>query len=61
MRWISWITFVVGVWVSAAPFALGYSGMFQATASDVIVGILIAASSCGWHSRLTQFGGAIGP
>ena len=45
MRWISWITFVVGVWLIAAPFALGYSGMFQATASDVIVGMLIAASS----------------
>ena len=45
MRWISWITFVVGLWFIAAPFALGYSGMFQATASDVIVGMLIAASS----------------
>lgn len=45
MRWISWVTFVVGLWLIAAPFALGYSGMFQATASDVIVGLLIAASS----------------
>src|SRR3990170_1190996 len=45
MRWISWITFVVGLWFIAAPFALGYSGTFQATASDVIVGLLIAASS----------------
>lgn len=45
MRWISWITFVVGLWLIAAPFALGYSGMFQAIASDVIVGMLIAASS----------------
>ena len=45
MRWISWITFVVGLWLIAAPFALGYSGTFQATGSDVIVGLLIAASS----------------
>ena len=45
MRWISWITFVVGLWFIAAPFALGYSGTFQATAGDVIVGLLIAASS----------------
>ena len=45
MHWISWITFVVGVWFITAPFSLGYSGTFQATASDVIVGMLIAASS----------------
>ena len=45
MRWISWVTFVVGIWLIAAPFALGYSGTFQAATNDVGVGVLIAASS----------------
>jgi hypothetical protein len=45
MRWISWVTFVVGVWLIAAPFALGYSGTFPAAANDIGLGVLIAASS----------------
>ena len=45
MRWMSWITFVVGLWLITAPFALGYSGTFSAAASDIIIGVLIAASS----------------
>lgn len=45
MRWISWVTFVVGVWLIAAPFALGYSGTFQAATNDVGLGVLIAAWS----------------
>jgi hypothetical protein len=45
MRWISWVTFVVGLWLIAAPFALGYSGTFQAASNDVGLGVLIVASS----------------
>jgi hypothetical protein len=45
MRWIPWFMFVVGLWLTAAPFALGYSGTFQAATNDVGLGVLIAASS----------------
>jgi SPW repeat-containing protein len=45
MRRILWVALVVGLWLIAAPFALGYSGTFQAAANDVVLGVLIAASS----------------
>jgi uncharacterized membrane protein HdeD (DUF308 family) len=43
MRWISWITFVVGLWLIAAPFALGYRPTTNAMTSDVAAGILVLA------------------
>jgi cellobiose-specific phosphotransferase system component IIC len=45
MRHMFWVASLVGLWLIAAPFALGYSGTFQAAANDVVLRVLIAASS----------------
>jgi hypothetical protein len=45
MRSIPWITLVMGLWLIAAPFVVGYSDTFPATANDVALGVLIGASS----------------
>jgi hypothetical protein len=45
MRSIPWITLVVGLWLLAAPFVVGYWDTFPATANDVALGVLIAAAS----------------
>ncbi len=46
MRVLSWINFVLGIWLICAPFALGYSGTSHVAAGeDVVLGILIAAFS----------------
>lgn len=45
MRWIFWVTFVVGLWLIAAPFGLAYSEIVQATVNDIGLGVLIAGAS----------------
>ena len=42
---MSLIPLVLGLWLIAAPFVLGYSGVSTAMFNDVIVGIAVAASS----------------
>jgi hypothetical protein len=42
MKWASWTTLVVGLWLIAAPFVLGYRGVTAAVYEDVILGIVIA-------------------
>ena len=66
MRSIPWITLAIGLWLIAAPFVVGYSDTFPATANDVALGVLISASSVwmalradapGWlHWTLMLFG-----
>jgi hypothetical protein len=46
MKRILWLTLVLGVWLIVAPFVLGYSVMFGATANDVVFGIVLIA--CSW-------------
>lgn len=41
MKGLSWINFVLGLWLLISPFTLGYSG--TAATEDVVVGVLIAA------------------
>lgn len=42
MTWLSWSNVVLGLWLIAAPFVLGYSGTAAAMWNEVIVGLLIA-------------------
>lgn len=37
----SWTNAVLGGWLIAAPFALGYSGTGAAVANDIIVGLVV--------------------
>lgn len=37
----SWTNAVLGGWLIAAPFALGYSGTDAAVANDIIVGLIV--------------------
>ncbi len=46
-RALDWINAVLGVWLIAAPFVLGYTGVTYALWSDVIVGIAVAVLG-GW-------------
>lgn len=42
MKGISWINFILGVWLFFAPFTLGYRGTTIALYQDLVVGFLIA-------------------
>ncbi len=53
MKWASWITFILGLWLIVAPFALGYGATVPGSrAEDVIMGILIAVFSL-WSNLAT--------
>ncbi|MHB1416314.1 MAG: SPW repeat protein [Chloroflexota bacterium] len=41
--WLSWGHVVVGLWLIAAPFILGYSNIAAATVNDIIVGLVVSA------------------
>ncbi|MGE5219972.1 MAG: SPW repeat protein [Chloroflexota bacterium] len=45
MKRLSWINFVLGLWLVVAPFALRYNMVPTATWNNVIVGIAVAALS----------------
>lgn len=40
-----WIPLILGLWLIAAPFVLGYSHISAAMFNDVIVGIVVAATT----------------
>lgn len=40
--WPSWANVIIGLWLIAAPFVLGYSLITQALWNDVIIGIAVA-------------------
>lgn len=40
--WLSWTNVVLGVWLIAAPFVLGYSDTTAALWNDIVVGVIIA-------------------
>jgi hypothetical protein len=42
MKSLSWINFVLGLWLIIAPFALRYSTVSTAMWNNVIVGIVVA-------------------
>ncbi len=43
--WLSWVTFVLGLWLIASPFILGYDGQIRPMASDVFAGIAVVLLS----------------
>lgn len=43
MKYVSWTNVVLGLWLIAAPFLLGYSGLTRAAYEDVLLGIGIAS------------------
>jgi hypothetical protein len=46
MKRVAWISLVLGMWLLAAPFALGYLGTSRIPlTNDVTVGVLLVASS----------------
>jgi hypothetical protein len=49
MKKISWVNFVLGLWLIVAPFALLYRGISAALWDNVIVGIIIAVLA-GWRA-----------
>lgn len=50
---VSWTNFVLGIWLLAAPFVIGYSDTGPAVANDIILGVvvLILAAWSAYASR----------
>ncbi len=46
-RGLDWVNALVGLWLIAAPFVLGYTGVVAALWNDVLVGIVVAVLA-GW-------------
>jgi len=42
MKGLSWVNFILGLWLILAPFALHYRDLSVAVSKNVIVGIVIA-------------------
>jgi hypothetical protein len=45
--WEEWVTVVLGLWLAASPWLLGFSGNAAFAASDVLAGAAVAALG-GW-------------
>ncbi len=43
--WLSWVTFLLGLWLIASPFVLGYDNLTRPMASDVFSGIAVVLLS----------------
>ena len=42
MKWVSWANFGLGLWLVAAPFALGYTAVRPAFYQAVVFGAIVA-------------------
>ncbi|HEY1268538.1 MAG TPA: SPW repeat protein [Candidatus Binatia bacterium] len=42
LKGVSWLNFILGIWLIISPFVLLYRGLSQALWDNVIVGIIIA-------------------
>lgn len=52
--WLSWINFVLGIWMIVAPFVFGYAGISAAALwNDIIVGAIILVLAA-WSALATQ-------
>lgn len=49
MKGLSWVNFILGLWLIVAPFALVYRGISAALWDNVIVGIIVAVLA-GWRA-----------
>ena len=48
MKYLPWISAIVGGWLIAAPFLLGYAGTEAAKNNDVGVGVLMVLGALVW-------------
>lgn len=44
-EWEEWVNLVLGLWVIAAPWILGFAAITAAMTAHVVLGLLIAASA----------------
>ena len=49
----SWFNVILGLWLIAAPFVLGYSGMVAPLWNDIIIGVAVAALGT-WSALATN-------
>lgn len=53
MKTLSWVNFVLGLWLIVAPFVLLYRGISAALWDNVVVGIIIAALAL-WRALVKE-------
>jgi cytochrome c oxidase assembly factor CtaG len=51
MKWASWVTFGLGLWLVFAPITFGYASVKAALHEDLVFGIVIAALGLWWALR----------
>jgi len=54
MKRVSWINLILGIWLILAPFVLGSLGLRATVGNDMILGILLIASSWWILAAMTQ-------
>ncbi|MEK7654208.1 MAG: SPW repeat protein [Patescibacteria group bacterium] len=42
MKWLSWITLILGIWLIVSPFVLGYWRVTSALWVQITVGVLLS-------------------
>jgi hypothetical protein len=58
MKRITWINLILGLWLIASPFALGYAGIAHTAATEeVVMGIIVAACSWWWLAAMSPMMG----
>lgn len=61
-KWEEWVNLALGLWLIAAPFALGfYAGLEAAAWSQIIIGVLLAADAIWALAARPSRGGAPAP
>lgn len=50
---VSWINVVLGVWLLAAPFALGYTATAAAMWNDIVIGIVVVVLAA-WSAMASR-------
>lgn len=60
MKYLPWILAVVGSWLIAAPFLLGYAGTEIAKNNDIGVGVIMVVGALIWgFSELRHHGSSV--
>lgn len=44
-EWEEWVNLIVGLWVAAAPWVLGFAAITNAVWTHVVLGLLVAAAA----------------
>lgn len=45
MKRITWINLILGIWMIISPFLIGYSVSYVPTGNNIVLGVLLIASS----------------